>query len=107
VIVDVESAPAALGDGFRVDARIVLWSAPGVLAVPVSALVRAPADSGGGAGWRVFVVRDGRAQSREVRIGHLGSGAAEVMGGLQSGEVVVVFPSDRVAPGVRVVSSRR
>lgn len=105
VIVDVESAPPALGDGFRVDAHIVLWSAPSVLAVPVSALVRAAADSGSAA-WRVFVVRDGRAQYRDVRIGHLGSGAAEVLDGLKSGEVVVVFPSDRVAPGVRVISDR-
>jgi HlyD family secretion protein len=104
IIVDVSQAPATLGDGFRVEARIVIWSTPSVLAVPVSALLRTRGDSAGRQEWSVFVVRDGRAERRTLRIGHLGGGAAEVLDGLAAGDQVVVFPSDRVVTGARVTA---
>lgn len=100
VIVDVPAAPPSLGDGFRVDASIVTWAAPSVLTVPTNALVRQ------GGGWSTFVVRDGRAARRQVRVGHLGATAAEVLGGLAAGDEVIVFPSDQVADGGRVAPRR-
>ncbi len=106
VIVDIDNAPDALGDGFRVEARIVTWSAPRVLTVPVSALLRTAATINGQDAWGVYVVRNGRAERRNVRIGHLGGGAAEVLGGIDAGEQVVIFPSDRVVGGARVAPLR-
>lgn len=96
VVGDLLDVPATLGDRYRVDVRVVVWSSPGVLQVPASALSRA------GDGWAVFVVDRGRARLRPVTIGHRTAFEAEVLGGLQDGSVVVRNPSDRVADGVRV-----
>jgi HlyD family secretion protein len=101
VIGDLAVPPAALGDGYRVEARIVTWAAADVLKVPNSALFRS------GDSWSVFVVEGGRARLREIRIGPRGVAEAEVLGGLEPGEAVILFPSDRVADGARVRASRR
>lgn len=100
VIVDVLDAPPALGDGFRLDARIVVWSADSVLVVPASALVR------DGAAWGVYIVRGGRAERRAVTIGRLGEASAQLISGLSRGDTVIVLPSDKVREGVRVSVGR-
>jgi HlyD family secretion protein len=56
--------PGALGDAFRVEARVMLWSGEDILKVPISALFRR------GESWYVFVVDSRRARRREVEIGH-------------------------------------
>lgn len=96
VIADFVDPPAGLGDGFRVEARIVVWEAADVLRVPASALFRH------GDGWAVFVVDGSTARRRPVEIGQRGSFEAEVRAGLEAGERVVLHPSDRLADGVRV-----
>jgi HlyD family secretion protein len=90
-------AIARLGHGYRATVRIVTWSAPGALKVPVSALFRA------GAQWSVFTVdRERRARLRKVAIGHMNDQEAEVLGGLNAGEKVLLHPSDKVGDGVKV-----
>jgi HlyD family secretion protein len=101
VIVDVDSVPAGVGDGFRVDASIVVWSAPDVIVVPRSALVRTHGTGVEAPGWTAFVVRAGRVESRAVHVGHFGGVSAEVLAGVEPGDAVVVFPSDQVKAGVR------
>jgi HlyD family secretion protein len=96
VVGDLIDTPAALGDGYRVEARIVTWEDTDVLKVPNSALFRR------GAEWGVFVVENGRAKLRSVQIGHRGIHEAEVLGGLANGDAVVLFPSDRIQEGARV-----
>ena len=96
VIADFVSRPAGLGDGFRIETRIVLWEGADVLKAPSSALFRS------GEGWAVFVVDKGRARLRAVEIGHRNPSEAEVIRGLSADEIVVRHPSDRVADGVRV-----
>lgn len=100
VIVDVPDAPPTMGDGYRVDARIVVWSQRDVLSVPTSALVRGTADAD--EGWVTYAVRNGRVERRRVRLGQSGGGAAAVVSGLEAGDAVVVFPSDQVQVGMRV-----
>lgn len=95
VVGDLADPPEGLGAGYRVDARIVTWEAADVLKVPNSALVRS------GEGWAVFVLDGRRIRLREVSLGRRGGADAEVLGGLRAGEPVVVYPSDRVADGVR------
>jgi HlyD family secretion protein len=96
VIVALDDAPAGLGAGYGVKASIVVWSGDDVLTVPTSALFRRRG------AWQVFAVRDGVAELREVEIGHRSVEKAEVLSGLADGEVVILFPTDQIADGVKV-----
>jgi HlyD family secretion protein len=98
VIIDPIDPPPTLGDGYRVEGRIVIWEGARVLTVPPSALVR------DASGWSVFVVEQGRARRRTVNVGHWSDAGVEILGGLAEGATVVAFPSDRVTDGVRVRS---
>jgi HlyD family secretion protein len=96
VIADFVDPPGPLGDAYRVEARVVLWSSDDVLKVPSSSLFRR------GEGWSVFVVRDGRAYRIDVEVGHRGTLEAEILGGLSAGERVIRHPSNDVDDGTRV-----
>ena len=99
VVIDLVSPPAQwqrLGDGYRVDARIVVVARADAVVVPVAALFRDGAD------WAVFVADDGNASRRKVKLGGRNSGDAWIEQGVQPGEKVVVYPSDSVADGKRV-----
>lgn len=99
VVVDLLDPPAArrgLGDGWRVEARIVTWSAPDVVLVPLAALFR------DGDGWAVYAVEGGRARLRRVELGRRGAADGEVRAGLAPGERVIFHPGERIADGVRV-----
>jgi HlyD family secretion protein len=93
---DPVEAWQALGDGFRVEVRAVLWEAANVLKTPVGSLFRQ------GEAWAVYVERDGRAERRTVTIGHRNDREAEVTGGLREGERIVMHPSDALTPDSRV-----
>jgi HlyD family secretion protein len=96
VIGRLEQAPAALGDRYRVDVRIVVWQAADPVRVPRGALFRAAGE------WRVFALEEGRARERRVRIGRQAVDWAEVIEGLGPGERVVLRPDDRIGDGTRV-----
>ncbi len=96
VIADFVEPPDSLGDGFRVEARIVVWTGADVLSAPVSAVFRR------GDGWSVFVVEGRVAHQRDVALGHRGSRRLEVLQGLQDGESVILHPSDEIRDGSRV-----
>lgn len=96
VVADFLEQPRRLGDGFRVEARIVTYSAADVLKVPVDALFRQAGN------WAVFVVEEGRARSRTVEPGERSAFEAEVRGGLAGGELVLRYPSNEIADGARV-----
>lgn len=101
IVIDIASPPAewqALGDGFRVGVRIVTLSRADVLRVPVSAVFPQPQ----GAGSAVFVVEDGRARLRAVKVGARNGSAAWIEEGVRVGEKVIVYPPPGVAEGVRV-----
>jgi HlyD family secretion protein len=85
-----------LGDGYRVQARIVIDEAADVLLVPTGALFRH------GGAWAAFVLADGRAARRELEIGRRNDTIAEVLSGLAAGDRVVLYPSDRVVDGVKL-----
>lgn len=99
VIVDFVDPPATrqtLGDGFRVEARIVIDEADDVLKVPTSALFRVGKQSA------VFKVVDGVARQEIVKIGRQNGLEAEVLDGLSAGDEVVIHPSDQVEDGVHL-----
>lgn len=95
-IMDLEEIPPALGHGYRVIARLVVWSADNVLQVPIGSLFRSRGK------WSVFVVADGKAELRHIEVNHLNSRHAEVVSGLKSDEMVIQYPSDLVEDGVAV-----
>jgi HlyD family secretion protein len=100
VVVDLdedEAAYAALGDGYRVEVRVVLWQSDEVLRVPTSALFRAEDGS-----WAAFAVVDGRTRLTPVEVDHRNGQWAEVTDGLSAGDRVVVHPPEEVADGTRV-----
>lgn len=101
IVVDPVAPPPTIGDGFRVEASIVVWSNPNVVRVPRSALVQRASTTQAAPRWSAYVLHDGRVELRDVRIGHAGAADAEVLGGLAEGDHVVVFPSDQIKPGVR------
>jgi HlyD family secretion protein len=96
VVADLTEIPAELGDGFRVELRIVTWAATDAVKVPTGALFRS------GEGWALYTVEGGRAVRREVTIGARGAEEAQVLGGLSPGDRVVMFPGDQLRDGVRV-----
>jgi len=98
VIVDFVDPPAGLGDGYRVEARIVIWESPDVLKVPGSALFRSGED------WTVFVVEAGRARLLPVTSGHRNSLETEIKTGLEAGAEVILHPSNTLSAGSWVVS---
>ncbi len=95
LVTPLEQRPG-LGDNFRVDGRIITWENADVLKVPSGALFRHGTD------WAAFVLEQGRAQLREVRIGASNGMEAQILGGLAEGEKVIVYPGDRVKSGLRV-----
>jgi HlyD family secretion protein len=87
----------ALGDGFSVFLRVVEWQGDDVLQVPLSATFR------DGQTWSVFVLEGDGVRLRPVTLGARNSQTAEVITGLDEGEMVVTHPSDDLADGVSVV----
>lgn len=99
VIADILTPPdqrRGLGDGFRVEARIVLWESPDVLKVPAGALFRRAQR------WHAFVLMGSRAVLRAVEVGRLSGVETQVLDGLNEGESVILYPGDRVRDGQRV-----
>lgn len=94
--VDSVQVRPTLGDGYRVEARIVRWAADDVLRVPAGALFQRNGE------WQTFVVEGGRAVLRPVVMGRSNGLETEITGGLTEGGEVIVYPGDRVVDGVRV-----
>jgi HlyD family secretion protein len=99
VVIDLISPAGkwqSFGDGFRVDARIVVASLDNVITAPVSALFRE------GDQWAAFVVANGRTAKRIVQLVRRGELEAVIGKGLEPGEKVIVHPGDTVKDGYRV-----
>lgn len=99
VVIDIVSPPAqwqALGDGYRVDAAIVVYSRDDAVMVPLGAIFRH------GTGWAVFVVRGGYARTQPVEAPRRSSTHALIEKGVAPGDRVVLYPAERVRDGTRV-----
>lgn len=99
VIADLEAQPAegeSLGDGFRVEARVVIWESEDVLRLPAGALFRS------GDSWAVYRIDGGRAQLVKVETGRNNGNEVEVLSGIAAGEQVVLHPSDQIGDGTLI-----
>ena len=90
-----------LGDGYRVEARIVIWEDANALRVPASALFRVDGE------WAVFRVEAGRARQAVIKIGRNNGVDAEVLEGLEEGDAVILFPGGGVENGALVTATAR
>jgi HlyD family secretion protein len=87
---------ANLGDGYRVDVKIVVDEVERATVVPIGALFRR------GDAWHVFIVDGGRAHLRRVDVARRSGRVAAIAEGLRPGETVVVYPPTALADGSAV-----
>lgn len=104
VIADFNEPPeriATLGDGYRIEARITVNQLDKAILVPNSALFRHDRR------WHVLVVENGRAMLRPVETGLQNESQTQVVEGLDEGDSVIEYPSDKLSPGTAVAESLR
>lgn len=85
-----------LGEGYRVQASIVLWERDHVNVVPVSALFRRDDQ------WHLFTVENGRAQLKQVTPGRRSGIYTQLVEGPAAGTEVVNHPPASLQHGDRV-----
>jgi len=85
-----------LGDGYRVEAEIVLWHQEAVLQVPSRAIFRYQD------GWAVFTVEDGLAKRKRITVGKRTGLATQILSGLTENNPVINYPSDLIEDGTAV-----
>jgi HlyD family secretion protein len=90
------SSWAGLAPGYRVWGRVYLRECASAMVAPLGALVR---DSGH---WAVYRIESGQARLRTVQVGAMSDRTAEVLSGVDSGDVLIMYPSDQVRDGLRV-----
>ncbi|MEO4040830.1 HlyD family efflux transporter periplasmic adaptor subunit [Hoeflea sp. CAU 1731] len=93
IIIDIDTVPENLGHGYRILAHLRVWEREDVLTVPIAAIFRS------GGSWSVFVIDDDQAKLETVELGRMNDTVAEVLGGLEAGEMVVLYPSDVLEDG--------
>jgi HlyD family secretion protein len=95
-VIDISSPPEkwqALGDGFKVDVRVLVQVVENAVKVPVSALFPVGARSG------VFVLEGGRARLHEIEVAARNGVDAWVKTGLKAGTQVIVYPDSKLKDG--------
>lgn len=88
-----------LGDGFRVEGRIVVKRLPDVLLVPLGAIFKT------GESWSAFRIVNEVARKTALRIADKNSDFAVVESGLSEGDRVIAYPADLIEDGQSVVEA--
>ena len=99
VVLDITSPPdvwKSLGDGFKVDVRVLVQVVDNAIMVPVSALFPIGSRSG------VFVLDGGRVHLKEVNVKARNGTQAWVPEGLALNSRVVVYPDTKLQDGAKV-----
>ena len=95
-LTDVPASAKSLGDRYRVEVRVAVWTADDVLVVPAGALFRE------GNVWKTYVFRDGKAALTPIDAGHSDGRFTEILSGVQPGDEVLLHPPDTVKDGTAV-----
>ena len=98
VLIDFEDPSAAgrLGDGYRVEVRVVIWREEDVVKVPVGALFRRGND------WAAFLVDGDQVRLQPVELGQRNEVDGQVLKGLSPDQTVVLHPPDTLMDGARI-----
>lgn len=95
-LVDTPERYRALGDGYRVEAHILVASLEQALVAPASALFRAEG------AWAAFTIADDKAKRVKLTPGLRAPDWVEIKDGLAEGDRVVLYATDQVRDGVAV-----
>jgi HlyD family secretion protein len=98
-----DPVPENMGDGFKVQCRIVTISRPESLVIQTGALFRYED------GWAVYRNRKGRAELALVKVELRGPDEAAIAafqqeGGLKAGDEIILFPGEAIQAGARIVA---
>ncbi len=99
IIADFNEPPdriAALGDGYRVEARITVNERDRVLLIPNSAKFRYRR------AWHVLTIVDDKAVMQRIVVGDQNESHTQIVEGLKQGDKVIVYPSDQISSGTKV-----
>jgi len=98
VVIDFKETAAAtrLGDGYRVEVRVIVWREEDVVKVPVGALFRRGND------WASFLIDGEQVRLLMVQLGQRNDEEAQVIKGLSAGQTVVLHPPDTLTDTARV-----
>lgn len=86
----------SIGDGYRVEVRIVVWRGDNVVKVPTSSLFRHETK------WAVYRVDGDTAYLQVIEVGQRNGLEAEVLNGLSAGDRIIVYPSEAIGDDVKV-----
>lgn len=86
-----------LGQGFRVEAHIIVWQDDHALVAPSGALFRVNDK------WAVFKINKDVLQLTNVNVGYNNGTQAQIISGLKTGDRVVLYPTPQLADGIKVV----
>lgn len=87
---------ARLGHGYRVDVAVEVWSADDEVIAPMSALFKQDR------AWSVYRIEGGHARLRTVSVGQMNGRVAQILSGLETGDLLVEHPSSRIEDRVKV-----
>lgn len=96
VVLDFSGQTGGMGDGFRVEVRVILEESINVLKVPAGAMFNTEA------GPAVFAIESGKAVQRTVKIGRRNGLEVEIVEGLAEGALVILHPPEAVKDGVAI-----
>ena len=93
----LKKAQKKLGDGFRLQVKIYTATKDNVMKVPRTALFK-----GNDGKWKVYVIKNNKAEIKDIVIGLINDNEAEAVKGLKVGNKVILAPSNTIANGTRV-----
>ena len=88
--------PNSMGEGYKLEAKILLFEEEDSLLIPSSSLIRK------GDEWNVFVVSKNRARKRSITVVNQSEGLAKVQSGLKINEEVILYPSEEIKDGTKI-----
>ena len=93
----LKKAGKQLGDGFRLQVKVITATKNSVLKIPRTALFK-----GNDGTWKAYVIKDNKAKIQNITIGLINDNAAEAVKGLSEGDKVILAPSNTLIDGTRV-----
>lgn len=94
---DEEVNKYLLGDGFRLEVKIIKQSKTSALLVPIGALFRKNNETA------IFLVdENSRAKEQIITVGERNQEFAEVLTPVQEGQRVILYPSSQIKEGIRI-----
>jgi HlyD family secretion protein len=100
VRIAVDSASPGLLPGFTVDIKITIIQAEKRLVLPYEAVVEKDNNT------YVFLIKDGKAQKQDIKLGLKGDLYVEVIG-LNKDDVVILSPPDNMVEGKNVKAAKK